>query len=262
MKFRLYAFKSKERTELLKDHIQVGLKVIRELYIDEGYHRHIARRVASVGAKLETWEAEAIIYMAYIYHDSGKAVEPFQSMIRKGRGAPGHEVLSAYLAAVVLKRWCKFPEDVNVGIPLAILLHMGALRHYFESITILEKRGLASFQLTREAIQEFNQIISYSWPMDVSPPVIQEKDIKLRRNELLNFIKEEIFKGLPSLKYGRLKEESKRRWLLTYMVLHPLLIADEYAVAKNTGQKPRPWAKEFAETTRALHRLRGVGGAF
>jgi len=75
MKFRLYAFKSKERRELLKDHIQTGLKVIKELYIDEGCHRHVACRMTSMGAKLETWEAEAIIYMAYIYHDSDKAVK-------------------------------------------------------------------------------------------------------------------------------------------------------------------------------------------
>jgi len=81
-------------------------------------HRHVTCRMASMGAKLEAWEAEAIIYMAYIYHDSGKVIEPFQSMIRKGCGAPGHEAQSAYLAAVVLKRWYELLEDVNVGIHL------------------------------------------------------------------------------------------------------------------------------------------------
>jgi len=262
--FKLYAFKSEGRTELLRDHIKTGLRIIKELYIHEGYHKHVVCRMASMGVEFKAEEAEAAICTAYIYHDSGKAMDPLQSMIRRGRGARGHEVLSAYLAYLTLREWREFPEDVNISICLAILLHMSALRHFLKGIYVLKdllkETGYSSFQMVRESIQEFNLIVSDSWhkllSLDTYPPIIQEQSIQVKYGELKEFVKDFMFSKLPRPKYERLKTESARRWLMAYMILHPLLIADEYAVAENTGKRPRPWAREFAETTRALRHLK------
>ena len=266
--YRLYAFRDGEREELLKDHVEAGLEAIRTFYLDGGYHKFLISKLSTLGVVLEPAQAEAVLLMAYTYHDLGKAVEPLQTRLRSGSGAPGHETLSAYLAASVMgllnsigdERWAGLPDVVSWGTVLAILAHMSALRDLMSSLTSLDQhyRPIKSFYFTREAFEEVNSIIDECWDVEeIPPPLLPRACMRVSREGLEDFVNKlgaELPRPGPGGRYVSREEALLRT--LSYLVLHPLIIADEYAVAKNMGPRRglRRWARDFVESVELARR--------
>jgi len=265
---QLYAFKDSKREELLKDHVEAGLEAIRAFYLDEGYHKFLVSKLSSLGVVLRPSQAEAVLVMTYIYHDLGKAMEPLQTRLKRGSGAPGHETLSAYLAASVMgllgpranEGWAGLPNAVGWGTVLAILVHMSALRDLMSSLTALDRyyRTSKLFYFTDEAFEEVNSIIEGCWDVrELPPPLLPHTCMRVDREELRRF-RDKLGTELSGFGLGG-RYVSKEKALMktfSYLVLHPLLVADEYAVAKNIGREPRRWAKDFIDSVKIARKYR------
>jgi len=182
------------------------------------------------------------VLTAYAYHDVGKACVRLQKRICEGKGAPGHEVLSA-----IILRKC-FQElnpltPLEKGTILAIILHMGALRGLLKSF-VEAKNHLSP--LPKDAIIEFNQTLDDCWPKNLFPVKPVEKDMEITSNDLHLLIKEFGVYFYPKHVGEVIKKVEKAATVVTtYLLLHPIITADEYAVCKLQGKKLRHWVQEF-----------------
>lgn len=236
----LYAFKKpNERTETLEEHITNGIRLINDLYIAKNYHLYIKCRLKSFGYEYPSNEVANSILIAYAYHDIGKACKKLQEKICMGGGAPGHEILSAMILYKHLREAERL-TPLNKGIILAISLHMGALRKLHESLN--EAKKYLS-PLPEEAIIEFNQILDNCWPKNLPVPKLPERDMNLTPKDLPLLINEA--KNYVLLRLVRDIVRKAAVITATYLLLHPVITADEYAVCKSQGGKPRSWILEF-----------------
>jgi len=237
----LYAYYSENRKEPLDLHIITGLKQIELIYLKRGYHRYIKARLKALGYEYDETYVKKIMLMTYAYHDIGKATEKLQEMIMNGKGAPYHEVLSA----IILKN--QFDEQyitpLEKGCVIAVLLHMGALRDPIKSINKAISQGIIYTRLKGDTITWFNKTLKKIYPEIADIFLIkQSRDMTFNKKsvyELISFLGE----------YFYIKRGTEQRivpiQLSTYLLLHPLITADELAVCKNTNKKPRKWIDEF-----------------
>ncbi len=88
----ILAFKKGEIIETLKEHVDKCVNFIEEHYIKRNYHVMLSRKMC--------YSAEIIKDMlinAARLHDIAKAYEPYQSRIKRGDSAFGHEIYSAVI---------------------------------------------------------------------------------------------------------------------------------------------------------------------
>jgi len=239
----LYAFKKPgERVETLEEHIKNGIHFINNCYIAKNYHFYIKNRLQSFGHHYSNDMVANSILIAYAYHDIGKACKSLQEKIRMGGGAPGHEILSATILYKHFQETKKL-TPLNKGIILAISLHMGALRKLNESLREAIKY---LSPLSEEAIIEFNQILDNYWPKNLPVPKLPEKNMNLTRRDLYLLINE-----LGNHTLLRLVGDIVGKAAVitvAYLLLHPVITADEYAVCKSQRKKPRSWVLEFLKS--------------
>lgn len=207
----IYAFKREgDRVETLERHVNVGLRFLREIYLKRGYGKHVALRL-----DLSIKEAEYVINVAYAMHDLGKAYSPYHELIVKGHGAPGHEVISAY---VILQELLSVDDDLRKGMALAVLLHHHAMRTLtksFDKAIETSKTSGRPFTLRDENLEDLNRIysklgINLSFPKEISKEELQRVYASIR----------------PTLKAYY---NARTSYVLAYLILHPLSTSDVLA---------------------------------
>lgn len=224
------------REEPLERHVNVGLTFIDELYISRGYHYHMARRL-----NIDEETSKRILKATYTLHDLGKAYRPFQDMILIGRGAPGHEVVSAYIA---LKCLNGISLDFRRAIAFSILLHHHAMRTILKAILKI-KSYKSAFTLPSEGLEELSKLCS-----NLGFNIALEN--RIEPETIIDALEElgDLFKA---------SSEVWREYTLAYLLLHPLITCDvlaatvaalkfkpEYLRELNTIlDKIPPWVKDY-----------------
>lgn len=216
----VYAFnRHGDRVETLERHILVGLNFLHEIYIKRGYAEHVARRL-NIPCKV----AETILKTAYALHDIGKAYDPYQQLIIKGKGAPGHETLSAYIVLkhlnIEIGLGKELDDQFRKGIALAIMLHHHAMRSIWEALNSLCKvvKQHPKYTLSTHAQTYLVNIysilnIQVNNPTNIKPSIIIET----------------ILKKLA--KTMKAQSNERRTYNITYLTLHPLITCDVLAAA-------------------------------
>jgi len=254
-----YAFyRPGERVERLEDHIVRGLEVIENYYLEEGYQHYVASRLQTLGIEVGPAEVEGALVLSYAYHDIAKAAEPYQSSIMNEHGAPGHEVVSAYVIYVVLGvGLMRLPEPLAWACVKAVALHMGAMREspdrtIDESISkILKLAHHDAFTMSSDVVSWFNSLLERHWHIDgLPPPKLPSREFAIPMRDLKLFVARHLSPRLS----GSSKFNAED--LATLLLLHSLLVADEMAVARNTGREPRRWAKYFIDSVKIARRYR------
>lgn len=90
----------------------------------------------------------AILY-AGIFHDVGKAYEPFQEMLKQRGAAPHHEIFSVFLSDMVIT---KMKKDLKIIVLLAIAWH-----HYATRGIVLERIGGTTSKFLRVNSVQLNE---------------------------------------------------------------------------------------------------------
>lgn len=206
----LYAYyKPGEREETLERHVIAGLRYLEELYIKFNYHLHVSKRLM-----VEPSEAELFLKATYALHDIGKAYKPFQDMIRSGRGAPGHEILSA----IVVVKGLNVDLYAKRGIALSILLHHHAMRPIGRAI--LEALKSKKYTLPNNGLRLLSTISS-----------IVEVEVKPVTAITVRELKEIIISDIAKLLSVEKLQDSWKVHTLAYLALHPLITCDALAAA-------------------------------
>ncbi|HDJ26420.1 MAG TPA: HD domain-containing protein [Candidatus Bathyarchaeota archaeon] len=254
-----YAFhRPGERVERLEDHIINGLQAIQTYYLAEGYHHFMVFRLKALGIDVRPVEVEGALMLAYAYHDIAKAAEPYQSVIVEGHGAPGHELVSAYVARITLEEGVlRLPEPLGWACVKAIALHMGAMRELPERTIrtsirrILRQARCNAFTMSESTTSWFNDLLKRCWHIGgLPPPTLPDHEITISLEALSFFVAQELS---PRLKGS---DRYKAEDLATLLLLHPVVLADELAVAINIGRKPRRWAKGFTDSVEEARKYR------
>ena len=244
-----YAFnRPGERVERLKDHIIKGLEAIREYYIKEGYQVYVVHRLKALSLDVEPTMIEGALLFSYIYHDIAKAAEPYQTRIIRNRSASGHDIVSAFIAMLALEEgpfW--LPEPLGWACVKAIAFHMVGLRELVEKAVImagniLKQHDLDAFTMSEEVVLWFNKLVESSWQIpEIPPPTLQARELTILWEDLRLFIS----RLSPRL---RGSSDFNAEDLATMLILHPLVVADEVAVATNIGREVKPWARDFIDS--------------
>jgi len=183
-------FESNTGVETLKDHIDVGLQHIEERYIRRNYHLYVAREF-----DVSKEDAERLLTLTYILHDSGKGLEEYQ--IRK-TSFGGHQEFSAAIAYNVLD---DFDDNLRRVVVNAIMLH----HHDWV------RRGSIS----------------------IRKPVLNDEC----RSLLSDYLNRPVPKTVPSLPGTILDETLTSNLKRVYILLVPLMVADNYAAIMNRENK-------------------------
>jgi len=230
----LYAYKSKERVETLREHVINGLKAIDAIYLESGLSETLAKRLG-----ITREELAVTLKRAYLLHDVGKAYSPFQTRIDSGKSVPGHEVASA---ASVLKTLSENAESIAT----AILLHHHAIRGVKDAIKKALELG-NEFKLHENYWSELHDVHE-SLKVEKPPEKIYREDL------------EKLLKAIISVQYDLRKALHNRSesisYIMVYAILHPLITADVIAAtlaSKNLKDKMqkiivnelRGYVKEF-----------------
>ncbi|MHA1506239.1 MAG: hypothetical protein ACTSR0_03515 [Candidatus Asgardarchaeia archaeon] len=231
-KFRIIA--RREPEESLYEHIKNGLYAIRRYYLEEGYHVFLSRVSERNGNDLSEDDFKEILLLSYAFHDSGKAFDAFQRNIRRWNSAPGHELLSCLL----FKESFDWSNDLKGRLCReAIYIHMKAARESFSSpYTLLKKFSRSSktkeYRLSEESARELGSIMrDLGFEVKIKPLSFDISDA------------EDEFESLDEFRTDFID-------LLVTLILHPLMVADEFAVKVkmrevSEGVRFRPWVENF-----------------
>ncbi len=249
----IYAFKDEDCEETMREHILNGIDFIDRGFLRRGYHIYIAKRLHSLNLKeASPLDVKKAIAIAYIYHDIGKVLQPFQESILRGEGARSHEIFSSIIMFKNFREQsffrCKALFNASL---IAVLLHMSASRGNLVSEARLFMKRFSMdakagrLYIDKSSVDELNRIIGEAWcrlglgdPVPIvgeRPLVISQQDIRVATATLIQ------------LTYG--KSPSHYQTMFSAIsILHPLLLADCYAasIARKTKER-RPFVDEFIE---------------
>ena len=236
----VYAFnRPGDRVETLERHIMVGLHFLHEIYIKKNFGKHLALRL-----RIPKNLAEKILKITYALHDLGKAYNPYQQLIAKGKGAPGHEALSAYIVLkhlnITSNMSSKTEEHLRRGIAIAIILHHHAMRGWVEALNklcnVAKQHKTTMYFLNNEAERTLTSIYA---KLDITISCPKEIKVKNIVSTVLKEIQSIISKPLMNLNY-------RNPYKVTYTILHPLITCDVLAAST---------AKYSCNTLKCLNRI-------
>jgi len=250
----LYAWYGFDRKELLLDHIINGLKFIKYYYISLGFHKVVCKRLQLYfdQENIKPDDIKLAMYLTYVSHDLGKASIKYQCNILNGKGAPGHELLSALIIYDSLNKnkhlyFSNVHEEIKFAIILAIIKHHSAMRPPMESIA---KFHQVPAKFKHDAISEIHSIIRKAenitlteLPIEVKPNYSLSERKKFYK-EVLRYLNPVPRNEVERYKYQKIT-------LLSSLLLHPLMTADNYAAAIASKKKQsefRPFLREFMRT--------------
>jgi len=245
--------------EGLEEHIIRGVEAIKDYYLAEGYQHYVANRLRPLGVEVRAAEVEGALILSYAYHDIAKAAEPYQSDVMRGRGAPGHEIVSARMTYIALWEGAlRLPEPLAWACVKAVALHMGAMRESpdqsaIAALRILERANRDAFIMDEVVTSWFEDLLRRCWHINELPtPALPETEVVISREDLRRFVASCLSPRL------RGSSEYTAEDLATLLLLHPIILADEIAVATNIGREPRRWAKDFTDGVREARKYRPV----
>ncbi|MEM3791950.1 MAG: CRISPR-associated endonuclease Cas3'', partial [Candidatus Bathyarchaeia archaeon] len=232
---KIYAYNDGDRVETLERHITAGLRYMQEIYLKNMYHRHISKRL-----NVSDEDSINLLKVAYMLHDLGKAYDPFQTRIIEGHGAPGHEVLSSYVAV----KHCKvLDENLTRSVALSILLHHHAMRTLSEAF--IQFCEVKHFTISMEKAEWLKRNV-YADVLNFLPnSLTSEQVVNVLMRELNRLITPKLSEGLGQI------------YATAYLILHPLMVCDNLSAytAKFGGDivkvedldlgKLRNWIREF-----------------
>lgn len=199
------AFFDGDRVETMKQHVEAGLAVI-ELYVRRKYHHRISRLAGS-----EPEDAERALYAAYILHDVGKCCRRFQL----GRSSfRGHEFYSARFLQLA---------GFNVGgselLGDAVILAV-ALHHH----TMMDRAAsLGDCELCADCLGEVLEVLSAKTGLELAPVT----RVTSPQTAVYSIHR----------KYAHRPKAKNKLFRLAYLLLIPLMVADNYAARSRGGAK-------------------------
>ncbi|MCR8487250.1 MAG: CRISPR-associated endonuclease Cas3'' [Crenarchaeota archaeon] len=201
--------------ETLYEHIDVALEEYNEVFLSKGYGKFIANRLK----RLFTCEnCEVLASLAILLHDSGKAHFRYQANLSRP-GIP-HEAYSAAIAWNTLL----LNEDEREIVAAAILLHHEYMRLPNSNRIIEDFNG--HIEELRAIIQKLSLKHGLELYLDIS------KITPLPRDYVREIVKE---------LNKKLRSKDRRFYLCTMLILHPLVICDNFSAAihRRKGRYPR-----------------------
>ena len=206
----IFAYK-KDGVETLREHVDECANFIEEHYLKRNYHVMLSRKMC--------YSAEIIRDMlinAARLHDIAKAYEPYQSRIKRGDSAFGHEIFSA----VIFHRIFGFEY---LPFTIAILYHhhtMSGTNHdeifaRFNSIRNTIKSSEISLEIGSDKLAK---VVGVNVEF---PEVVTFEDAK---KMLRKFFERCVNPRSINLTY-----------VFSVSILHPILRGDNFAAGKNRG---------------------------
>jgi len=260
----LWAFKHPMRTEKMSDHILDGIKFIKKYYISIGYHERLLKKINKLSKKLHinlSLTPDDLVWMitvAYSFHDIGKIASPLYERILTGRGAPLHELFSSAILSITMNLHLTLKNQEKTliidSIYFAILLHHSAMRqledfkHIFKEIY-----GDAYYiYLPHNRALIFNQIIEkVSSIVNLSRTIPYVRKMKI---PVANIFRE--YENKIAYWFGGYTPNKLLRYILETLVLsilHPLIMADNYAASIHSQNKIFPsWLEEYINSMNIL----------
>lgn len=234
----LYAYyKPGEREETLESHIRRGINFINKIYLKYDYHIQISNKF-----EIPPKDAAKIIITTYALHDVGKAYNPYQSLIKGGRGAPGHEVLSAYHAKKILD----LDLEIIKAVALAIIMHHHAMREISDAFATFLKYG-NKYHIEDEEAKNLESLLK---GINIELSLDRKLESKNLVTDLFNLLKNIL----------RVPENASKQYALAYYLLHPLITCDilaastsnvnlsDLSLLKRILIRLPPWVKDFIES--------------
>lgn len=200
-------------SETMEQHVSEGLKII-DLFIRRHYAHRVIRFMDEEGINTIS-KAEAILKLIYIMHDIGKGLRTFQQGTRFG----GHEFISAYIFdnMKILIDGQLLSEIARRIIALAILLH----HHTLMKNMVKKRLSIIKDEICPACLNIIKQFLPSNIELIYIPKKIVGNDVIRHVEKYL--VHDTLGKG----KYYR----------KAYMLLIPLMVADNYAANKNRGGK-------------------------
>lgn len=206
---KVLAFRKGEVIETFEDHVNECVNFVEEHYLKRNYHIMLSRKMY--------YSADVIKDMltnAARLHDIAKTYEPYQSRIKRGESAFGHEIFSAVI-------FHKIFGIEYLPFTIAILYHhhtMSGTNHSeifarFSRIREKIKSGGVSLEMDST---ELAGIVGVNAKF---PEVITFEDAK---NVLMEFFRKYLNYDGTNLTY-----------IFSILILHPILRGDNFAAGKN-----------------------------
>lgn len=205
------AFKEGEIIETLKEHVDECANFIEEHYLKRNYHVMLSRKTYYSAEVIE-----GMLINAARLHDIAKAYEPYQSRIKRGESAFGHEIFSAVI-------FHKIFGVEYLPFTIAILYHhhtMSGTNHseIFARFNRIRDTIKSSEIMLEVDIEELAKVVGVNVEF---PKVITFEDAK---KTLMEFFKRCVNHRGTDLTY-----------VFSISILHPILRGDNFAAGKNRG---------------------------
>ncbi|MEM2622780.1 MAG: CRISPR-associated endonuclease Cas3'' [Candidatus Nezhaarchaeales archaeon] len=201
--------------ETLYEHIDIALEKYYEAFLSKGYGKFITNRLKRLS---KCKDCEMLASLAILLHDSGKAHFRYQANLNRP-GIP-HEAYSAAIAwnALLLN------EDEKGIVAAAILLHHEYMRWPYPVGVIEDFNGY--IEELRAIIQKVSSKHGLELYLDIF------KITSLSRDDV-----REVVRRLNK----KLRSKDGRFYLCAILILHPLVICDNFSAAihRREGRSPR-----------------------
>lgn len=221
-------------SETMEQHISEGLKII-DLFVKRHYTRRLLRFMKDDGIDTVS-KVEAILRFMYIMHDIGKGLRKFQRKARFG----GHEIISAYIVD-------KMEISVDGQSLSTIARRIIALTILLHHHTLMKKNIREKLEKIRDEIcPRCIDIIKRFTPVNVELDRIQTK---INGSDVIKHVTRHLIRNTLG------KEEYCRK---AYILLIPLMVADNYAANKNRGGKGTVLSREINKIIFFWQKILGV----
>ena len=207
-------------SETFEAHIQRGLEVI-NLFLKRKYDEKdnwILRRLKKYGINTED-EAGDVLRFTYVMHDVGKSLKRYQQEKKFG----GHEFVSAYIVSMadISINGRPFSDQLRDIVAIAIFMH----HHTLPRGNVKKKLVRITDYLESECIFLVEKYLPRSIKIGTIPSEIKGISV-IKKIECL------------------LSNKLRRHYRESYILLIPLMIADNYAAWINRGGKGTVLGKE------------------
>ncbi len=207
----IFAYKDNNNVETLKEHVDECVNFIKEHYLKRGYHIMLSRRMCNSAEVIE----DMLINTARL-HDIAKAYEPYQSRIKCGNSAFGHEIFSSII-------FYKIFGVKYLPFAISILYHhhtISGTNHseIFARLNRIQKTIKSNKIFLDVSSSELSKVVGVNAEF---PEIITFEDAK---RVLERFFKEHMSSNDYNMNY-----------VFSILILHPIIRGDNFAASKNRG---------------------------
>ncbi|GEM_PF-3386543 len=207
--------------ETLLEHIDTGLEILEEYFINLGY-------VSFISYKTGIDNVEDLLKATILLHDLSKGYDEYQERLLTGKGFPKHEYFSAAIADKILH----VDNNEKQVVELAIVWHHMAMRSPKILADIKKWRkfkapNTISLKDTREMIDIITTLCN-KWNIKCIIPSLLPNKLTLDRDvhPLARHLWKRITKGRDKIKF----------YLNTILFLRVLILCDNLAAYRNRSE--------------------------